>query len=94
MEGDSSLSKRPMKRVSEPLKKFGAKVELSDQGTLPAIVHGKKLHEATIKMDVASAQVKSALILRRFMPMERQPSLRNCQRAIIRKSCSEHSVLT
>ena len=62
MEGDSSLSKRPMKRVSEPLKKFGAKVELSDQGTLPAIVHGKKLHEATIKMDVASAQVKSALI--------------------------------
>lgn len=62
MEGDSSLSKRPMKRVSEPLKKFGAKVELSDQGTLPAIVHGKKLHEATIKMDVASAQVKSALV--------------------------------
>ncbi|WP_334115592.1 3-phosphoshikimate 1-carboxyvinyltransferase [Ligilactobacillus sp.] len=62
MEGDASLSKRPMKRVSEPLKKFGAEVLLSDQGTLPAAVHGKKLHEATVKMDVASAQVKSALI--------------------------------
>ena len=34
MEGDASLSKRPMKRVSEPLKKFGAEVLLSDQGTL------------------------------------------------------------
>ena len=32
MEGDSSLSKRPMKRVSEPLKKFGAKVELRTRG--------------------------------------------------------------
>ena len=62
MEGDASLSKRPMKRVSEPLKKFGAEVLLSDQGTLPAVVHGRKLHEATVKMDVASAQVKSALI--------------------------------
>lgn len=46
--GDASLSKRPMKRVSQPLAKFGAEITLSPAGTLPARVIGQKLHGAEI----------------------------------------------
>lgn len=60
--GDASLSKRPMKRVSQPLAKFGAEIALSPAGTLPATVKGQKLHGAEIQLEVASAQVKSAAI--------------------------------
>ena len=60
--GDASLSKRPMKRVSEPLKAFGGEVRLTENGTLPASVVGHQLHGAEYEMTVASAQVKSALI--------------------------------
>lgn len=60
--GDDSLQKRPMKRVSEPLSKLGAKIELTETGTLPATVYGQNLHGTDYQMQVASAQVKSALI--------------------------------
>lgn len=60
--GDASLSKRPMKRVSQPLAKFGAEIALSPAGTLPATVKGHKLRGAEIQLEVASAQVKSAAI--------------------------------
>ncbi|MFR0597225.1 3-phosphoshikimate 1-carboxyvinyltransferase [Limosilactobacillus mucosae] len=60
--GDESLQKRPMKRVSEPLSHLGAQVELTDAETLPATIHGQKLHGTDYQMQVASAQVKSALI--------------------------------
>lgn len=60
--GDASLSKRPMKRVSQPLAKFGAEIALNPAGTLPATVKGQKLHGAEIELEVASAQVKSAAI--------------------------------
>lgn len=60
--GDQSLEKRPMKRVSEPLRSFGGQVNLSENGTLPALIRGQKLHAANYTMKVASAQVKSALI--------------------------------
>ncbi|BBL27987.1 hypothetical protein LDE03_12380 [Lactobacillus delbrueckii subsp. delbrueckii] len=46
--GDASLSKRPMRRVSQPLAKFGAEIALSPAGTLPATVIGQKLHGAEI----------------------------------------------
>lgn len=60
--GDASLQKRPMKRVSEPLSHLGARIDLTDNGTLPATIHGQKLHGTHCQMQVASAQVKSALI--------------------------------
>ena len=60
--GDASLSKRPMKWVSQPLAKFGAEIALSPAGTLPATVKGHKLRGAEIQLEVASAQVKSAAI--------------------------------
>lgn len=60
--GDASLQKRPMARVSQPLKSFGGHVELSTHETLPAKIIGHSLHHADVQMKVASAQVKSALI--------------------------------
>ena len=61
--GDPSLSKRPMARVTEPLAKMGASIKISSQQTLPALIEPSSLKGTTIRLEVASAQVKSALIL-------------------------------
>ncbi|MGH7639150.1 MAG: 3-phosphoshikimate 1-carboxyvinyltransferase [Gemmatimonadaceae bacterium] len=61
--GDASLSRRPMRRIAEPLTAMGAKVELADHGGLPMIVSGAALRPITWESRVASAQVKSAIFL-------------------------------
>lgn len=63
LTGDSSLSKRPMKRVSEPLKKMGANITLQDGGLAPIEIKPAKLQPIDYALNVASAQVKSCLIL-------------------------------
>ena len=64
MSGDSSLSARPMRRVTEPLTSMGASIDTTDSGTPPlAIRGGKKLKGIQYDMPVASAQVKSCLLL-------------------------------
>lgn len=60
--GDSQIVKRPMGRVMEPLTLMGAKFE-SNQGKAPVIIHGGTLKGITYKMPMASAQVKSAVML-------------------------------
>ena len=61
--GDASLSRRPMRRVIEPLAQMGARID-SDDGHPPLVVRPVgALHAASVQMTVASAQVKSALIL-------------------------------
>ena len=58
--GDSSLMKRPMKRVADPLRQMGADVELSASGTAPIRIHGtKELKPVEYRLPVPSAQVKS-----------------------------------
>ena len=62
--GDESLSKRPMKRVSEPLGRMGARIDTGEGGRPPLRIHGKqKLHGIDYEMPMASAQVKSSLLL-------------------------------
>ena len=64
MTGDSSLSKRPMRRVTDPLAQMGATVETTDAGTPPLkIKGGAPLKGFHYEMPVASAQVKSCLLL-------------------------------
>ena len=64
LTGDSSLSTRPMKRVTDPLKLMGALVETNDSGTPPLNIHGgKTLNGIDYLMPMASAQVKSCLLL-------------------------------
>lgn len=60
--GDPSLSARPMRRVSEPLSLLGANVTTTD-GHAPVYVKKAELHGAEIRLNVASAQVKSAVLL-------------------------------
>lgn len=60
--GDESLSKRPMKRIIEPLTLMGAKIESTD-GHLPLNIHGEKLHGIVYTSKLASAQVKSCILL-------------------------------
>ncbi|MBL4601665.1 MAG: 3-phosphoshikimate 1-carboxyvinyltransferase [Emcibacteraceae bacterium] len=62
--GDASLSSRPMKRVTDPLTEFGAEFLGNDEGTLPITVKGAKMPlPITYALPVASAQVKSAVML-------------------------------
>lgn len=61
--GDESLSKRPMKRVTRPLDEMGAAIQLTKSGTLPATVFGSQLKSIEYTLPVASAQVKSAIML-------------------------------
>ncbi len=64
MTGDASLSSRPMKRVTDPLSLMGAKVGTTESGTPPLKVSGgQPLQGIDYHMPVASAQVKSCLLL-------------------------------
>ncbi|HYC54960.1 MAG TPA: 3-phosphoshikimate 1-carboxyvinyltransferase [Candidatus Binatia bacterium] len=60
--GDESLSRRPMRRVAAPLARLGAMVETTD-GHAPLTIRGAKLTGADVKLEVASAQLKSAMLL-------------------------------
>lgn len=61
--GDASLSRRPMRRVAKPLEAMGARFELPPHGGLPMTVHGGALRDLVWRSEVASAQVKSAILL-------------------------------
>ena len=62
--GDASLQSRPMTRITEPLSRFGTKFETRDGGRLPMRVTGAQ-HPVPVeyRLPVASAQVKSAILL-------------------------------
>ena len=60
--GDKSLSKRPMKRVIEPLTLMGANIK-SEDGHAPLTITGAELHGINYQSKLASAQVKSFIAL-------------------------------
>ncbi|MGE5691246.1 MAG: 3-phosphoshikimate 1-carboxyvinyltransferase [Pseudomonadota bacterium] len=62
LSGDESLSQRPMERVAEPLRRMGVRVETHD-GLPPVVVEGGAVHAIDYALPVASAQVKSAVLL-------------------------------
>jgi len=62
LTGDDSLSRRPMERVAEPLRRMGARIELTD-GRLPARITGTRLRGIEYHALLPSAQVKSAVLL-------------------------------
>lgn len=61
--GDASLSRRPMGRVADPLRAMGARIEAAQGGVPPLVIHGGPLRAIEYRLPVASAQVKSALLL-------------------------------
>src|SRR5438105_6515660 len=63
LTGDDSLQKRPMKRVIAPLREMGADIRGREDNFAPLEIRGAKLHAIDYKMPMASAQVKSAVLL-------------------------------
>src|ERR1700735_4866496 len=61
--GDSSLRRRPMRRVAEPLRQMGADIRSADGDRAPLEIRGGKLHGIDYTTAVPSAQVKSAILL-------------------------------
>lgn len=60
--GDASLSRRPMRRIIEPLTRMGARIDSAD-GRPPLTINGTRLDPITFRPDVPSAQVKSGVLL-------------------------------
>ena len=63
LTGDNSLERRPMRRVMEPLRQMGAKIEAREDEFAPLKIEGGALHAIEFTPKVASAQVKSAVLL-------------------------------
>jgi len=64
LTGDASLSKRPMSRVAKPLREMGAVIETAAEGRPPLVIRGgQRLSGMNYEMPMASAQVKSCLLL-------------------------------
>jgi 3-phosphoshikimate 1-carboxyvinyltransferase len=71
LNGDSSLSRRPMRRVTDPLRLMGAEIRSTDEGTPPLHIRGRALRGIRYQLPVASAQVKSCLLLAGLYASER-----------------------
>lgn len=64
LNGDASIQKRPMKRIMDPLTQMGADIRsLNNNGCAPLEIHGGNLHAISYQSPVASAQVKSCVLL-------------------------------
>jgi 3-phosphoshikimate 1-carboxyvinyltransferase len=63
LDGDASIRRRPVDRVAEPLRLMGATVTATDERFPPLIVQGARLHSISYELPVASAQVKSCVLL-------------------------------
>jgi 3-phosphoshikimate 1-carboxyvinyltransferase len=61
--GDESLSRRPMERIMKPLTEMGASIEARENRFPPLVIRGAKLHPIEYTLPVASAQVKSCVLL-------------------------------
>ena len=63
LDGDSSIRRRPVDRIAEPLGLMGAQIEAKEGRFAPFVVYGTRLRGVTYEMPVASAQVKSCILL-------------------------------
>jgi 3-phosphoshikimate 1-carboxyvinyltransferase len=87
--GDASLSRRPMGRVARPLEAMGARLALAKHGGLPMTVWGGRLHDVMWQSEVASAQIKSAVLLAALVAgvgaevIEAQPTRDHTERMLL-----------
>jgi 3-phosphoshikimate 1-carboxyvinyltransferase len=63
LDGDDSIRRRPVDRVAEPLRAMGARVDARDDRFAPFTVHGAELRGIDYELPVASAQVKSCVLI-------------------------------
>lgn len=62
-DGDSSIRRRPVDRIAEPLRRMGARIDATNERFPPFTVHGTDLSAIEYEMPVASAQVKSCVLI-------------------------------
>jgi 3-phosphoshikimate 1-carboxyvinyltransferase len=74
LTGDDSLSRRPQERVAEPLRRLGASIDTTD-GHAPITIDGADLRPAKVEPEVASAQVKSAVLLAGLQTSDGDPTI-------------------
>ena len=67
LDGDESIRRRPVDRVADPLRAMGARIDVRDGRFTPMTVHGSALHGIEYQLPVASAQVKSCLLVAGLM---------------------------
>jgi 3-phosphoshikimate 1-carboxyvinyltransferase len=67
LDGDASIRRRPVDRIAEPLARMGARIEATDERLPPFTVHGARLRSIAYDLPVASAQVKSCILLAGLM---------------------------
>jgi 3-phosphoshikimate 1-carboxyvinyltransferase len=67
LDGDESIRRRPVDRIAEPLRRMGATVDAVDDRLPPFTVHGARLHSIAYDLPVASAQIKSCVLLAGLM---------------------------
>ena len=63
LDGDASIRRRPIDRVADPLRLMGAQVDATRERYPPFVVRGARLHSIAYELPVASAQVKSCVLL-------------------------------
>jgi 3-phosphoshikimate 1-carboxyvinyltransferase len=63
LDGDESIRRRPVDRVAEPLRQMGATIDAREDRFPPVTIHGARLRSISYELPVASAQVKSCVLL-------------------------------
>ncbi len=63
LDGDASIRRRPVDRIAEPLREMGADVQATDGRFPPLVITGGPLHSISYELPIASAQVKSCVLL-------------------------------
>jgi 3-phosphoshikimate 1-carboxyvinyltransferase len=86
LDGDESIRRRPVDRIAEPLRRMGARLDLRDGRFPPFTIHGTELQGIDYELPVASAQVKSCVLIAgllatgRTSVVEPQPSRDHTER--------------
>jgi 3-phosphoshikimate 1-carboxyvinyltransferase len=89
LDGDASIRRRPIDRIAEPLRQMGAGIDAREGRFPPFTVHGARLHGIEYELPVASAQVKSCVLIAgltssRTQVLEKTPSRDHTERMMLR----------
>jgi 3-phosphoshikimate 1-carboxyvinyltransferase len=89
LDGDASIRRRPVDRIAEPLRRMGARIDAREDRFPPFTVHGAHLHGIEYELPVASAQVKSCVLIAgltssQTQVLERTPSRDHTERMMLR----------
>jgi 3-phosphoshikimate 1-carboxyvinyltransferase len=96
LDGDESIRRRPVDRIADPLARMGARIDATDGRLPPFTVHGAQLRSIAYDLPVASAQVKSCVLLAGLMAdggttvLEPAPSRDHTERMLAAAGVSLH----